>query len=160
MVRTKTPEHPKYAVAHPVFGLKLEVKRCFPHLFSKELDNVGMTDLEAEENYWNLFEHIQSPDPKHQLFGHPYLYQSDTMDITCQLVSNGIYTGDSVAYSDPELADLRQGAKEWMFLMQLDSDFDANMFWGISEGSLYFWIKREHLKKHYFQEVGLVQQFI
>ncbi len=127
LVRTKSPEHPKHEFSYKSAGIEFEVRCCFPHPFSDSLDQVGMTDLELEGAYWEFFEEqLRFADPKHQLFGHPFLYQSDDMDVTCQLVSNGIYTGDSKAYRDPRLAELRQGAKEWRFFLQIDSDEDTN----------------------------------
>lgn len=119
-----------------------------------------MSDLELEDNYFDLFEQIEVPKPRHQLFGHPYLHQNDDMDIISQLVSNGFDAGRGFDDTDQKIVELRQGAKDWMFLLQLDSDRNAGMHWGISEGVLYFWIKKAHLKQHIFEEAHLVRQFI
>jgi hypothetical protein len=55
--------------------------------------------------------------------------------------------------------ELESGRYDWILLLQLDSDDDAGMMWG-DVGMLYFWIKREDLKKENFDNVWMILQCV
>jgi uncharacterized protein YwqG len=94
--------------------------------------------------------------PQHQLLGHPSPVQ-DEMQLECQLVSAGIYCGDSTGYSDPRRAELEPGAREWRLLAQIDSDDAAEMMWG-DVGMLYFWIREPDLAARRFDRAWMILQ--
>ena len=79
------------------------------------------------------------------------------MDLECQLVSNGLYCGDSSGYNDPRRERLEAGRSDWILLLQLDSDDDAGMMWGDC-GMLYFWIKKSDLKDNMFENCWMILQ--
>ncbi len=85
-------------------------------------------------------------DSVHQLLGNPLQIQGD-METQCQLVSNGIYLGGPPPESEKaKIESLKQNAKDWRLLLQLDSDHDAaDWMWGDC-GKLYFWIKKQDLQ--------------
>ncbi|HUT87622.1 MAG TPA: YwqG family protein [Candidatus Heimdallarchaeota archaeon] len=90
-------------------------------------------------------------------WGHPDPIQGD-MQLDCQLTSHGLYTGDATGYEDPRRAELEKGATDWQLLLQIDSDEDnAGMMWG-DMGRLYFWIRKDDLKKRAFENVWMVLQ--
>lgn len=95
--------------------------------------------------------------PHHQIGGFPDVIQSDEMELQCQLVSNGLYCGDSSGYNDPRAETLAPGAKHWRLLFQLDSDEETGMMWGDS-GMLYFWIREQDLESKSFENVWMILQ--
>lgn len=99
------------------------------------------------------------PPGRHQMFGHPYMIQND-MQLEAQLVSNGLYCGDSSAYQDPRRAQLEAAADEWLLLLQVDSGETAgrhSLDWG-DIGMLYWWIKRDDLRAARFDRVWMTLQ--
>ena len=94
--------------------------------------------------------------PYHQLLGHPAPIQGD-MELECQLVSYGLYCGDSTGYNDPRAKELEAGASEWQLLLQVDTDEEAGMMWGDC-GRLYFWIRADDLRRRNFDGVWMILQ--
>ena len=85
-------------------------------------------------------------------------YIQSEMELECQLVSNGLYCGDPSGYNDPKAKELEKGAKDWILLLQIDSeDEKTGMMWG-DVGRLYFWIKREDLKNKNFNKSWMILQ--
>jgi uncharacterized protein YwqG len=116
------------------------------HLTNEQDDFYCSYKLEAFKN-----------KPKHIIGGYPNPQQGDDMDLECQLVSHGIYCGDAQGYNKPEAIGLKNGREDWMLLFQIDSDDNAKMMWG-DVGMLYFWIKKEDLKRRYFSDVWMILQ--
>ncbi|NOT29697.1 MAG: DUF1963 domain-containing protein [Planctomycetes bacterium] len=79
------------------------------------------------------------------------------MELECQLVTNGVYCGDSSGYQEPRAKELEAGQTEWRLLLQLDSDERAKMMWG-DAGRLYFWIRESDLCEHDFDKAWLILQ--
>ena len=51
---------------------------------------------------------------------------------------------------------LEKGAADWQLLLQIDSDEEnTGMMWG-GGGRLYFWIRKDDLKKRAFANVWMV----
>ncbi|CAA9202035.1 YwqG family protein [Flavobacterium collinsii] len=72
------------------------------------------------------------------------------MELECELVTNGLYCGDPSGYNDPRAEALEKNAKEWLLLLQIDSNEKNEMMWGDC-GRLYFWIKKEDLSDRKFK---------
>ena len=79
------------------------------------------------------------------------------MELECQLVSNGIYCGDSVGYHSDEAKTLRSGASDWMLLLQIDTDDDTAMMWG-DVGTIYYWIRKQDLVEGAFDRTWMILQ--
>lgn len=93
----------------------------------------------------------------HRILGHPDQIQGE-MKLKCQLVSHGLYTGDSSGYDDSRRPALEKGADDWQLLLQIDSDEDnTGAMWG-DAGRVYFWIRQQDLQKRDFSNVWLVLQ--
>ena len=73
------------------------------------------------------------------------------MELTCELVTNGLYCGDSSGYNDPKRKLLEPNAKNWRLLLQIDSNEENDMMWGDC-GRLYFWIKKDDLLNRNFDK--------
>jgi uncharacterized protein YwqG len=117
------------------------------HLSVEEADDYGDIWVETQQ---------ELEGPRHQVLGHPHPIQGE-MQLECQLVSHGIYCGDSDGYNDPRSAALEKGADDWQLLLQIDSDDNAGMMWG-DTGMLYFWIQKQALERQEFHKVWVVLQ--
>jgi len=80
------------------------------------------------------------------------------MEGLCQMVTNGFYPDKKEAYDAPENAALRAGEKDWLLLLQIDSNEAAcGMRWA-DMGRLYFWIKKQDLLKRNFDDCWCILQ--
>jgi len=114
-------------------------------------------DEAAEELYWELYQQLDPMETCNQLLGDPDPIQGE-MELECQLVSNGIYVGDASGYESGKARALEAGAKDWVLLLQLDSNEDSvDMMWGDC-GRLYFWIRKQDLRDRNFEAVWMVLQ--
>lgn len=115
--------------------------------------------LDLNEEEMDAYEEasLQLRSSGHQLLGLPAVVQGDSMELECQLASNGLYCGNSTGYDDPRAKALSEGAAEWRLLMQVDSDEDVGMMWG-DGGCLYFWIREQDLALQNFENVWVVLQ--
>jgi uncharacterized protein YwqG len=98
----------------------------------------------------------QSGEPMHLLFGSPMEIQNP-MEEMCHLCFHGF---DDLQYdidSDPEVASLKDGIKDWQLLLQLDCDEDLAWEWG-DGGMLYFWIRKQDLEDRDFSKVWCEMQ--
>jgi len=134
-------------------GLRPQAELTFAPWESFDVERLGMSRDEGFA-YAELF-HDQD-DMIHRLLGHPDPVQGD-MQVECQLVTNGLYCGDSTGYQDPRAQDLRGGAAEWRLLMQVDSQDEAEMMWG-DVGRLYYWIKNSDLAARDWELSWLILQ--
>jgi uncharacterized protein YwqG len=80
------------------------------------------------------------------------------MEAFCQVVTHEAFTGDFKKYDAPEYAGLMADAKDWLLLLQVDSNEQKNfMMWG-DLGRLYFWIRKQDLEKRNFDNCWCVLQ--
>jgi len=134
------------------------------HLIQSYPDSLSRikTDYKAlSESEWDELIEMKmgcyGEQPKHQIGGYPCAVQDDSMELECQLASNGVYCGDPSGYKDPRRQALEHGKDDWILLFQLDSDDDAGMMWG-DAGTLYFWIRRQELLLSDFSKVWMILQ--
>lgn len=122
-----------------------------------EFSEVGALDLTRDElfAYAELIERDEEGSV-HKLLGHPDPIQGD-MQVECQLVSHGLYCGDSTGYDDPRRRGLEAAAVEWRLLLQIDSEDAAGMMWG-DVGRIYYWIHRDALAARDWQQTRLILQ--
>jgi uncharacterized protein YwqG len=118
-----------------------------------EVEALGLTDAERDA-YAELTR--EDGDVAHRLLGHPQPIQGD-MQLECQLVSHGLYCGDSTGYDDPRAERLAPGAVDWRLLLQVDSDEALDMAWG-DGGRIYYWLRRDALAARRWDEAWLVLQ--
>lgn len=126
---------------------------------SDEQCELDLLDDEERFDAWQaLGAHLRgSGGIEHHLLGYPQPIQ-DEMRLQCQLVTNGLYCGNSTGYEDPRAEVLAEGAKEWRLLLQLDSDEEGpGWMWG-DLGRLYWWIRESDLAARRFDATWLVLQ--
>jgi uncharacterized protein YwqG len=124
-----------------------------------ERDEVAALQLSDEESD-AMCEHLDAAfqgQPKHQISGYPSPVQGDGMELECQLVTHGLYCGNSSGYEDARAASLRDGAKDWSLLFQFDSDDDLDVMWG-DAGTLYYWVERRAARRGDFSNAWLILQ--
>ncbi|MBH9576936.1 YwqG family protein [Inhella proteolytica] len=126
---------------------------------STERPQVEALQLARDEHhqYWDQLDSPYQGLPKHQVAGFPAPVQGDCMELECQLVSHGLYCGDSTGYTDPRAKLLEDGAKDWRLLLQLDTDDDSGVMWGDC-GTLFFWVRADEAAAGNFQNPWLVLQ--
>jgi len=141
--------------AFPEHALQFESIRSLP-----ATERLGLSSEEISDEAFDRAEELKKlpfdGESQHQMGGYPNPVQSDTMELQCQLASNGVYCGGP-GYDDPRVADLEGGAGEWKLLLQIDTDEEANMMWG-DAGMIYFWIRTPDLKKRDFSNVWMILQ--
>jgi uncharacterized protein YwqG len=101
------------------------------------------------------YEHIVGDSIMNQMLGHPNTIQGQ-MEIECELVTNGIDTGDGLAYRNLK-DETQQKACAWRLLLQVDSNDDCGMMWG-DVGRLYFWIRKQDLAAKQFDQCWMILQ--
>lgn len=127
-----------------------------PSLENELIAALDLTD-EEREAYQSLLDAPFQGRPKHQLGGRPVIVQNDTMELECQLASNGLYCGDASGYEDPRAQALQAGAAQWRLLFQFDTDDDLGVMWGDC-GLVYFWVREAQPGKADFSRPWLVLQ--
>lgn len=121
-----------------------------PSLRSPLLDFLSESE---KDNYFDTFE--ETPDVN-KLLGFADEIQNE-MELECELVTNGLYCGDTTGYEDPRAVELGKNKSHWRLLLQIDSNDEANMMWG-DVGRLYFWIKKEDLLNKNFEKAWFILQ--
>lgn len=91
---------------------------------------------------------------QHRLFGCPQVWQ-DGWELECQLAANSI-TSKEFAKLEPQVsAKLKEGLNDWILLLQLDSFFDAAIWWQ-NGAKLCFFIRKDDLAVGDFDKVWVV----
>jgi uncharacterized protein YwqG len=134
-------------------GLRPRAEVTFPPWESYDVETLGMT-LDQALTYSQLLD--TEDNVIHRLLGHPDPVQGD-MQVECQLVTNGLYCGNSMGYQDPRAKELQAGAAQWRLLLQIDSQDEAEMMWG-DVGRLYYWIKHSDLRARNWERSWLILQ--
>jgi len=130
--------------------------RSYPSWERPEVRGLHLSEAEAEM----LIDGgtaVYGQAPHHQVGGFPRPVQGDEMELECQLVSHGLYCGDSSGYLSRDAAGLRDGAPDWQLLLQIDSDDDLGVMWG-DAGTLYFWIREQDARAGRFDQAWAVLQ--
>lgn len=96
-------------------------------------------------------------EPAHQIGGYPLTVQGDNMELECQLVTSGVYVGNSKGYSKPNVEAAKPGSADWRLLLQLDTDDTVGMMWG-DTGRLYFWIREQDARAGDFSKTWTILQ--
>jgi uncharacterized protein YwqG len=117
---------------------------------------LSLTEEESDECF-NISDIPFNELPKHQIAGFPAPVQGDSMELESQLVSSGLYCGDSSGYNDPRVPSLTPGAANWRLLLQIDSDDDLGVMWGDC-GTIYYWVEANEAKSGNFANTWLVLQ--
>jgi uncharacterized protein YwqG len=130
--------------------------RTSPPSDHDEVQALQLTDEELDALF-ELEAAVFQEHPRHQVAGYPSPVQGSDMDLECQLVTHGLYCGNSSGYEDARASALREGAKDWRLLFQFDSDDELGVMWG-DAGMLYFWVQQHAASRGDFSNAWLVLQ--
>jgi uncharacterized protein YwqG len=127
-----------------------------PSWETRELKALGLTAAEMDL-FMEQRSSLYGQQPHHQIGGFPDPVQNPEMDEECQLVTHGLYCGDATGYNDPRAAKLKEGARDWSLLFQMDSDDDLHIMWG-DAGMIYFWVHRDDARTLKFENTWVILQ--
>lgn len=107
------------------------------------------------DTYFRLWTHLSSGggETSHKLLGHAQPVQY-AMELECELFVNGMTHRD---LDTSKGMALKESAKDWRLLLQLDSMPSADMMWG-DAGMLYFWIREQDLRADRFDAALVLLQ--
>lgn len=126
---------------------------------SRENENIKRFQFEGNEfdKYIEYQENFFENMPKHIIWWYPDPVQWDTMQLESEFINNGIYLWSERPKKDEKFKIMEKDSKEWILLLQIDTDDNANMMWW-DAWMLYFWIKKEDLKNKKFDNVWMILQ--
>ena len=153
---TSTQPAPESSGLLPFSSVALRRIQVLPSGERPEVQVLTLSDSEFDE-YVEIAEQRFGGLPKHQLLGLPSPMQGDSMELECQLASNGVNCGSPEGYATARAKELEAGAQNWRLLFQMDSDDDLGVMWG-DVGMLYFWIEEAAARRAVFSNVWLVLQ--
>lgn len=114
-------------------------------------DLIELDDNDSD-NYSEATEGVEN-----QIYGWANNIQN-TMELECQLVTNGLYCGDTTGYEDPRRKELEKNKADWIPLLQIGSETEkTKMMWGDS-GRIFYWIRKEDLANRSFDKAWCILQ--
>lgn len=140
----------------PYASVKLRRIQVLPSHERAEVQALSLSDEEFDK-YFEIADKKFEGLPKHQLLGLPFPVQGDSMELECQLASNGVNCGSPEGYATARAKELESGASNWRLLFQMDSDDDLGVMWG-DMGMLYFWVEETAARRGDFSNVWLILQ--
>jgi uncharacterized protein YwqG len=149
----EVPESPGLLPYSPVTFRRIQV---LPSGDRPEVQALDLSDSELD-TYSEIADERFGGMPKHQLLGLPSPIQGDSMELECQLASNGIDCGSPEVFETESAEELEAGARNWRLLFQMDSDDALGVMWG-DVGMLYFWVEEAAARNGDFSNVWLVLQ--
>lgn len=115
---------------------------------------VSASDFDAA---WTLERSETGDGVQHRIGGLPSPIQGDHMELEADQASLGVYMGDGKGYAAAGDQGLERARREWMLLLQIDTDEEAGMMWG-DMGRLYVWVRRDDLRQGRFDRAWIIQQ--
>jgi uncharacterized protein YwqG len=158
--RTAPPELPAKELLFGLLKREQKVKqfRACALNFEPALVLPDFADLKLEESLADpYYELLESLGCHHRLLGYAEPIQNP-MELECEMVTNGLYTGDSRSYSDVRRNEFERSSRSWHLLMQIDTEVEqSDMMWG-DGGRLYIWIKEDDLAARRFEKAWMISQ--
>ena len=96
--------------------------------------------------------------PGHAFGGWPSTIQG-TMELDCEMITNGVCAGNADGDVDPGRVGFRKSAHDWRLLLQLNSDDDLGWQWG-DEGMIYFWCREGDIARQRFDRGWTMLQYM
>ncbi|WP_035432670.1 YwqG family protein [Bacillus sp. UNC322MFChir4.1] len=133
----------------------------FQETWTLTKEKIGKTGL-SDDDEWDFYKEIEEVyigegyNGLHHLLGSAQAIQSEEMAEECHLVTQGFYLGNAYP-SNKEGKRLSGSSRDWMLLLQIDTNDESQMYWG-DTGLLYFWIKKEDLLQKNFENTWLILQ--
>ena len=144
----------------PEYSVKFKAHISLPESIDDEYDDDDYDECCEELGY-----EYDDDGERTKLLGYPDVIQNP-MEEECETVSRGYSQGnpeDDKKIPEPEKADIKSKADEWIPLFQMgticdeDSDDDYELMFGDC-GHIYFWIKKKDLAECNFDNIWLILQ--
>jgi len=139
-------------------ALTFSLETTLPPVNSSYIQTLDLSEQEHDA-YLQILKAMREREdkPLHRLLGHPDTLQGD-MQLECQLVSHGLSLAHGWPTDMTRVEELQAGSQEWQLLLQLDTDPEAQMVWGI-EGRCYYWIQAKALQDRQFEHTWFIMQW-
>jgi uncharacterized protein YwqG len=122
-----------------------------------ECNNATLESLQLSQKELDAYPELFHPEGIiHRMGGYPDEIQG-SLELEAELVSHGLYCGDSKGYEEGRRRGLGPGASHWRLLLQIDSEDAAGMQWG-DPGRIYFQIREHDLLELKVDKVHIVLQ--
>lgn len=145
-------EPPEDLAAENIFhasALAFEAEWTLPPYESPMVEALGLTTEETDAYF-----EASGDGTIHRLLGHPQQIQG-FLPYEVAMAEQGLF--HSSAWDSEEGRAARERHREWLLLLQIDSDWDHGMLWG-DVGRLYFYMRKEDLAARRFDRVWLTMQ--
>lgn len=146
----------------PEIALQFTTEPSFPGFEEFEC----YSDLDVDwEDYDRVLSKLgidpESEEEKHKLLGYADLIQGEMLT-ECERAHRGLSSGDPESYRNTppdETAAIRDHAKDWVLLLQLSTIRARNFEWMFGDcGSLYYYIRKDDLAAHRFENAWFSMQ--
>jgi uncharacterized protein YwqG len=134
------------------FALEPELELTLPAWSHDSFAELELNDDESDAYH----EQFDIEGTINRIGGYPDTLQ-DSLELTAELVSHGIYCGDGRGFEEGRRRKLGPGAADWRLLLQIDSEGDVGMMWG-DAGRIFFLIREEDLREGRFDRVHAEMQ--
>lgn len=157
LVRTDFPSDMEEDFKMPEIGLSFNSRYNAPS-FEELFDDYDYNLWEEYDNLLKELGYITDEENSSKLLGYSDNIQGDML-LECELVTKGLYCGDSTGYNSLKAKELEQNKNEWRLLFQLDTvtTHDFELMFGDC-GRIYYFIKEEDLKNNNFDNTWLILQ--
>lgn len=155
LTRTQPPKPLSDDKRFDAAAVRFYCEENLPHFFSSPFQKLSQFSRSDSEAYWAIVDE-ETGSYFNKLLGHSDNMQG-AMESVCQLATNGIYC-DSSAHKDPRAEALEKDCCDWKLLMQIDSNDELGMMWGVNCGRLYLWIREQDLANRNFDNTWLIYQ--
>ncbi len=151
------------------FPIEMETEFKLPEMkivFSEKYDLPGYEEFSELYNYndWDVYDEervlsgYELEDSISKLLGYADIIQN-SMLLECEKVTNGIYCGGGTDVEPEKLKEFKENSEQWQLLFQLDTVTKDNFELMFGDcGRIYFYIKKEDLKKCNFDNCWLILQ--
>ncbi len=157
LVRTDFPNDMGEEFKLPEIGISFSAKYNAPY-FEELFDDF-------ESNLWDEYDkcleesgYKTDEEYSSKLLGYSDNIQGDML-LECELVTHGLYCGDSTGYESPFSKELKKSRTHWKLLFQLDTvtSDDFELMFGDC-GRIYYYITEDDLKEKNFDNTWLILQ--
>lgn len=157
LVRTDFPKDMEQDFMMPEIKLSFGAQYNVPS-FEELFDDYQSNSWEDYDDFLEKSGYMINAENSSKLLGYSDTIQGDML-LQCELVTNGLYCGDTTAYNSPKRKELEKNKNQWKLLFQLDTVSTDNFELMFGDcGRIYYFIKEEDLKNKSFDNTWLILQ--
>jgi uncharacterized protein YwqG len=157
LVKTDFPNDMEKDFKMPEIRLSFNSRNNAPS-FEELFDDYQSNSWEEYDGFLEESGYMTGEENSSKLLGYSDNIQGDML-LQCELVTNGLYCGDSTGYNSLIAKELKQNKNQWKLLFQLDTVTTDNFELMFGDcGRIYYFIKEEDLKNRTFDNTCLILQ--